>query len=195
MPHRATQFAAGHYYHLYNRGAGRQPIFKEEENYLFLLRMVKKYVDQLHIAVIAYCFMPNHYHFLLRQDGEEPAGLLIQRIFNSYTKAFNKRYHHTGTLFEGRYQSIRVDKTEYLFHLCRYIHANPVKAGIVSHLEEWSFSNYPEWIETHDSMLVDREFIEENFPQRTRYRQFVMDYLNGLDELPEGIEPYLLDNR
>jgi putative transposase len=193
MPRRTTEFVPEQYYHIYNRGVGKQPIFREDENYRYLLRMVKKYASQLHVAVIAYCLMPNHYHFLLRQDGEEPAGLLPQLTFNSYTKAFNKRYDRTGTLFEGRYRSAWVDKTEYLFHLCRYIHANPVKARLVSRLEDWPFSNYLEWMEMRNGTLVDRDFIAESFPERERYRQFLIEYLEAFDALPEGVEPYLLD--
>lgn len=193
MPYRDIQFAQGHYYHIYNRGVGRQPIFRERDNYLFALRRVKKYTNQLNIAVVAYCLMPNHYHFLLRQDGREPAGLLPQRVFNSYTKAFNKRYDRTGTLFEGRYKAIHVDKDTYLLHLCRYIHANPVKDGLVSRLEEWSYSNYHEWIGARDGTLVDQAFVWEHFPAAQTYRQFVLDYLAGLDRLPEGIEAYLLE--
>ena len=64
----------GEYYHIYNRGVGRQSIFRESENYLFLLRRVKRYANELHVAVIAYCLLPNHYHLLLRQDGHEPVG-------------------------------------------------------------------------------------------------------------------------
>jgi len=193
MPRRTTQFAAGQYYHIYNRGAGGQPIFRVEENYSFLLRLVKKYRQQLCVAVIAYCLMPNHYHFLVRQDGENPAGSLPQLVFNSYTKAFNKRYQRTGTLFEGRYQSIWVDKTEYLLHLCRYIHTNPVKAKLVSRLGDWPYSNYPEWMGTRRGTLFDHDFVEESFPERARYHQFVIDYLEEADHLPQGIETYLLD--
>jgi hypothetical protein len=137
--------------------------------------------------------MPNHYHFLLRQDGDDSAGLLPQLVFNSYTKAFNRRYGRTGTLFEGRYQSIWVDAEGYLLHLCRYIHANPVKARMVSRPEDWPFSNYLEWMDLREGVLVDRDFVAESFPQRAHYRQFVADYLDGLGVLPKGIEPYLLD--
>ena len=70
-----------------------------------MLQKVRKYSQDLHVAVIAYCLMPNHYHFLLRQDGEQPAGSLPQLVFNSYTKAYNKCYGHSGTLFEARYIS------------------------------------------------------------------------------------------
>lgn len=192
MPHRTIQFAQGQYYHIYNRGVEHRPIFREEENYLFVLRLVKRYVGALNISVIAYCLMPNHYHFLLRQDSEEPAGLLPQRVFNSYTKAFNKRYNRTGTLFEGRYKAVHVDKDSYLLHLCRYIHANPVKDGLVAHLSEWSYSNYQEWIGTRNGTLVDRSFVHDLFPPGQTYEQFVRDYLAGLDKLPDGIEVYLL---
>jgi REP element-mobilizing transposase RayT len=193
MPRRDTEFAPDHYYHIYNRGVGGQSIFREEENYHYLLRLVKDYAHQIQIAVIAYCLMPNHYHLLLRQEGGESAGLLPQLAFNRYTKAFNKRYRRTGTLFEGRYRSVWVDNTDYLFHLCRYIHANPVKAGLTSRPQDWPFSNYLEWMGMRDGMLVDRDFVSESFPQRHRYRVFVMEYLEKTSALPEGIEPYLLD--
>ena len=64
--------------------------------------------------MIVYCLMPNHYHFLVRQNGENAAGLLPQRVFNSYTKAYNKRYKHSGTIFEGRYKAIPVEQEPYL---------------------------------------------------------------------------------
>jgi putative transposase len=160
---------------------------------LFLLRRVKKYASAFHIAVIAYCLMPNHYHFLLRQDEQEPASRLPQRVFNSYTKAFNRRYDRTGTLFEGPYKAIHVDQDRYLLHLCRYVHANPVKHGLVSDPEQWPYSNYLEWIGVRNGKLVDRAFAREHFPATESYRQFVLDYLDGLDKLPTGIEDYLLE--
>jgi len=193
MPSRSIQFVSGEHYHIYNRGAGRQDIFREKDNYLFLLRRLKKYANELHIAIIAYCLMPNHYHFLLRQDGEQPVGLLLQRTFNSYTKAFNRRYGRTGTLFEGRFKAIHVDKDGYLLHLCRYIHANPVKAGVVSRLENWPYSNYLEWIGRRNGTLVDQSFARGHFPAGETYADFVLDYLAGLDKLPEEIDEYLLE--
>jgi len=193
MPYRRIQFTPGQYYHIYNRGSGYRSIFREQDNYLFVLRLVKKYTSAFDISVIAYCLMPNHYHFLLRQDGAEAAGLLPQRVFNSYTKAFNKRYHCSGTLFEGRYEAIHVDKEGYLLHLCRYIHANPVKHGLVSRLEDWPYSNYHEWMGTRNGTLIDRDFVQAFFPAAQTYSHFVLDYLTGLDKLPEGIEAYLLE--
>ena len=91
------------YYHIYNRGARQGSIFREPANYLFVLARMRHYAKAFSISVIAYCLMPNHYHFLLRQEGEAPAGSLPQSVFNSYTKAYNKRYEQSGTLFEHRF--------------------------------------------------------------------------------------------
>ena len=191
MPHRTVKFAPEKYYHVYNRGAGRQPIFREAANYIFVLRKVKQYAHQYHVTAVAYCLMPNHYHFLIRQDGETAAGLVFQHTFNSYTKAFNKRYDRSGTLFEERFQVIHVDRDEYLLHLCRYIHGNPVKAGLVQSPEDWAYSNYPDWIGLRTGDLVDREFVQAHFPNHADYRQFVMNYLTDLEPLPQGVDAYL----
>ena len=89
--------------------------------------------------------MPNHYHFLLRQTGDYSVSEFMQSIFNAYTKAFNKMYKRTGTLFEGPFKAIEVLKEDHLLHLCRYIHRNPLEAGLVKNISDWPYSNYTEW--------------------------------------------------
>ena len=167
----------GHYYHIYNRGARRLSIFREKENYFFVLGLIRKYLSEFNLSLIAYVLMPNHYHFLVQQLSEHNAGLLPQRVFNSYSKAYNKRYDHSGTLFEGRYKAKHVDSDAYLRHLCRYIHANPVKDGLVEHIEEWPYSNYLEWMDLRTGTLVDRQFITDMFSDSASYEEFVRDYL------------------
>ena len=190
MPAKRPTYLPGHYYHIYNRGAHRVTIFREEDNYLFVLRKMKGYCRELALAPIAYCLMPNHYHFLVRQEGEHAAGLLPQRVFNSYSKAYNKRYEHSGTLFEGNYRVTPVEDERHLLHLCRYIHANPVKDGLVADAADWPYSNYLEWIGERNGALVDRAFVEEHFPSPRRYQEFVSDYLVER-RLPEELESYL----
>ena len=190
MASRKVKFVAGEYYHIYNRGAHRASIIREKANYFFILEKVKTYIRKYDLTIIAYVLMPNHYHFLVRQNGEYRAGLLPQRVFNSYTKAYNKRYDHSGTLFEGAYEAIHVNTYNYLLHLCRYIHANPVKDGLVGGLEDWAFSNYAEFIGTREGTLVDREFIKDNFYSPQEYTDFVKDYLLKRD-LPDDIKGYL----
>ena len=89
MSKREVVFLPNQVYHIYNRGANRQAIFRCDDNYLFLLKRVKQSVAEYEIAMIAYCLMPNHYHFVLRQESEKPISGFVQAIFNSYTKAFN----------------------------------------------------------------------------------------------------------
>jgi putative transposase len=101
----------------------------------------------------------------------------MQAVFNVYTKAFNSKYGLSGTLFEGPFRAIHVDRNEYLLHLCRYIHRNPLEAGIVIKPEQWHYSNYLEFIEQRNGILVDREFVKENFGSPEAYREFVMDYV------------------
>ncbi len=183
-------FQKGHYYHFYNRGARQLSIFREEENYLFVIRKMRMYCRELQLVTITHCLMPNHYHFLVRQDGKKPAGLLPQYLFNSYTKAYNNLYGHSGTLFEGHYHSKPVEKQSYLLHLCRYIHANPVKDGFVDHPGDWPYSNYLEWIGKRRGTLVDRQFVKEYFPTTESYVEFVSDYIRA-HKLPDDLKSYL----
>jgi putative transposase len=182
----------GNYYHIYNRGTERATIFREETNFLFAISKIKEYGLSNHVAVIAYCLMPNHYHFLVRQDGKEPAGNLPQLVFNSYTKAYNKMYSHSGTLFEGRFRAKHIQTKSHLLHLCRYIHGNPVKDGMVADPADWPYSNYLEWIGEREGMLVDRDFIENQFSNAEEYRKFLFEYLNSR-RLPDDVQGYLND--
>jgi len=185
---RRTQFHPGNYYHIYNRGANRQNIFREADNYHFLLKRIGRAVNEMAVSIIAYCLMPNHYHFLLRQNSDDSISDMIQGIFNSYSKAFNKKYNRSGTLFEGPFQSIHVDKENYLIYLCRYIHRNPMEAGLVSQPERWPYSNYLEWIEARAGKLVDPDFVRSYFKTPDEYIDFVQD----TDDLP-GTEKFYLD--
>ena len=134
MTNKRPEFIPGSYYHIYNRGANKQTIFNDRSNYIFVIQNLKKYSIKFDLSVIAYCLLPNHYHLLIRQNGDYPTGLLVQRVFNSYTKAYNKSYSHSGTLFEGPYLIKIVNDDTYLSHLCKYIHLNPLRAGLVEKL-------------------------------------------------------------
>ena len=189
MPRRPEYYPGG-VYHIFNRGSHRVSIFREPDNYLFVLRKLKYYLGELDLTLLAYCLMPNHFHFLIRQDGDQSAGMLSQRVFNSYSKAFNKRYQHSGTLFEGPYRVKRVVQTKHLVHLCRYIHANPVKDGLVAQPADWPYSNYQEWVGLREGTLVDQAFVNQHFKSPAEYIEFVDDYLRNRD-LPSDVTEYL----
>ncbi len=182
---------ADHYYHVYNRGCNRENFFSHSGNYLFLLQRAKAFLKDYPLSVIAYCLMPNHYHFLLRQEEDGCLSPFIQRLFNSYTQAFNKQQNRSGTLFEGRVKSILVDTDEYTLHLCRYIHLNPLKAKLVTRLSEWPYSNYLEWTGRRNGALIDRALAQEYFPNVEDYEAFVV---GGIDaSLEEKLQPYYLE--
>lgn len=187
MPRRAITFTKGGFYHVYNRGASRLSIVREERNYAYLLRLMKQVSAKCELTIIAYCLLPNHYHWLVRQDADTPVSALPKRVFGSYSQAFNKAYKHSGTLFEGTFRATVVDTEPYLWHLCRYVHANPVKHGLVRAPELWPYSNYLEWTGQRDSALVDRQFIDAHFGEPARYQAFVGEYLHRRTVLPRDL--------
>jgi len=182
----------GMYYHFYNRGVSKSILFRESKNYLFAISKIKEYSMANHVTIIAYCLEPNHYHFLVRQDSETPAGNLPQSVFNSYSKAYNKLYNHSGTLFEGRFRAKPIQASSYLLQLCRYIHGNPVKDGFVADPADWPYSNYLEWIGERDGTLVDHDFIKIQFDNAQEYKKFLFQYLRTRD-LPDDVKRFLED--
>jgi REP element-mobilizing transposase RayT len=190
MPQQHVQFVQGSHYHLYNRGAGRASVFVDDTDYRDFLLRFKGYVARYQVQVIAYCLMPNHFHFLVRQDGIHRASLPVQYTCNGYVQRFNQRHRRQGTLFQGRYSVRRVTDDIYLRHLCRYIHANPVKDGFAARPDLWPYSNYLEWAGQRPGNLVDSTFIEQHFPDGS-YPAFVNSYLLGKELAPPGLRAFL----
>ena len=193
MPRRTIQFVQGGIYHIYNRGAGRHSIFSREENYRYLLRIIKEVLPELQVTMLAYCLQPNHYHWMVRQDGEIPAGQLAQRVFNRYVKGFNKANQRSGTLFEDRFEAKPVDSDEYVRQLCLYIHANPVLHGLSMSPDLWPYSNYLEWLGQRPGSLVDHEFVRDTFGSGQEYADRMRAYLTGQVHVPEAIRAILAD--
>ncbi|MEM7125623.1 MAG: transposase [Chloroflexota bacterium] len=191
MPKRDIEYRLGRFYHIYNRGAGKQSIFYEDRDYLDLIALMKKIAGACQISVIAYCLLPNHYHWLVRQNSDIEAGVMPKRVFGSYVQTFNHRYTRTGTLFEGRVKIVPIDDEEYIRHLCRYIHTNPVKHAIALSPDLWPYSNYLDWIGQREGKLIDRAFIAQWFPSLAEYQADVIERLRGQGRVPEGLLEYL----
>ena len=173
MPRRGVDLQAGEYYHIYNRGNNREPIFLDRENYIFFLRQIHQYLVPI-LDVVAYCLMPTHYHLVvqLKGQGSEVSGAMM-RFSVSYTKAMNKRYDRVGSVFQGAFQAKRIDSDAYLVQVSRYVHQNPVLAGYGAAPEEWEFSSYPEYIGLREGTLPNPEIVLSQFVSRDAYREYV----------------------
>jgi putative transposase len=185
------QHFSGQYYHIFNRGVNHQPIFVREDNYRFLLRRIKLFLPDYSLTFIAYCLMPNHYHMLIRVNVANTLSPFIQRLFSSYTQAYNKQQGRSGTLFEGRPKCKLVAEDAYVLQLSRYIHLNPVKAGLVDHPAGWPYSNYQEWVNLRPGKLFDLSFVRGYFPKPADYEDFVTT--NVTEEQESRLKKYYLE--
>jgi len=173
-----------HYYHVYNRGVNRGPIYFSNENYRFFLDRLGKYFNIDTAWIVSYCLMPSHFHLLVYPLTEEFGNQVMQPLSVSYTKAINKRQTRTGPLFQGPYQARLVDKDRYLIHLSRYIHLNPVSSGLVNHPEEWEFSSYRDYIGIRKGGITNPDFIIEYFRDSSEYVDFVLSESESGADLP-----------
>src|SRR5258708_7069643 len=165
MPRRRVEIRVGECYHIYNRGANRQEIFFEPDSYTHFMRKLRELVTHpadgrasrdAAASVLAYCLMPNHYHLVV--SVHSPNFSEAMRSFGqAYTQAINRRFDRSGTLFEGRFQAIHIDREANLMHLSRYIHLNPVKARLVELPEAWEYSSYREYVGLRNGTLPNIE--------------------------------------
>jgi putative transposase len=114
----------------------------------------------------------------------------MMRLSVSYTKAINKRFERIGSLFQGQFQAKPIQTYPHLLNLCIYIHANPVKDGLVALPEDWIYSNYLEWLGQRDGTLVDQEFLQEHFGSPAEYQELVMHFVKTR-YLSDDVRKYL----
>ncbi|MEA4848828.1 MAG: transposase [Clostridiaceae bacterium] len=161
-------------YHIMLRGINRQTIFEDDRDIERLIDTVKRYKPVSKYELYAYCIMSNHAHFLIKEV-EEPVSISIKRISSSYVFWYNKKYDRCGHLFQERFKSEVIDNDEYFLTVLRYIHQNPVKAGIVKDISGYRWSSYSEYM--GNTNIVDVDFVLDMFsPDRgsalTLFREF-----------------------
>jgi len=131
----------GAWYHVMNRGRRSDAIFLEKEDYSEFLDLLIEISAIWNANIAAYCLMSNHYHVLL-QTPEGNISRCMRHLNGLYTQRFNRRHGFDGQLFRGRYKSILVCNDSHLLQLVRYIHKNPLKAGVVKEMQDYEWSSY-----------------------------------------------------
>ena len=153
MARQAREKSGTGIYHVMLRGINRQNIFEDSEDYSRFIKLLYQMVYPVddngkpmpsRCVFYAYCLMTNHVHLLIREASESLADV-IKRIGTSYAQYYNKKYQHFGHLFQDRFKSEPVNDNAYFFTLLRYIHQNPVAAGITKDVISYQWSSWEEY--------------------------------------------------
>ena len=168
----------GAWYHVMNRGRRREEIFTGPQDYQLFLEVLKEAAEIFHLHVAAYCLMPNHYHLLIHTP-EGNVSRCMRHVNGVYTQRFNRRYKADGQLFRGRYKALLVDADSYLLELLRYIHRNPLQAGLVENLDEYEYSSHKAYISNVAKWSwLHKDYVLSMFSAKKRqavkaYKEFV----------------------
>ena len=152
------EFFANELYHIFNRGNNKQKIFFSSDNYIYFLKKVEAHIYPC-CSILAYCLMPNHFHFLVHSDKRTTATKLIggkernilsegiRNTLSSYTQAINKQNTSTGSLFQQNTKARPMVKggKNYDLICLHYIHQNPVRAKLVTKMEDWPYSSFSDY--------------------------------------------------
>lgn len=129
-------------FHVLDRGNNRQVVFREEQDFGYFLKLLKKYKKELKFKLYHFCLMPNHIHLVIEPTVEGSLPKIMMRLTLAYASFFNKKYRGVGHVWQGRYKSSLIDKEDYFIQCGVYIELNPVRAGLVARPEDWRWSSY-----------------------------------------------------
>ncbi len=177
MPRQARKKSESSIYHVLIRGINRQTIFEDEEDSDKLLKVLGIYKAELNCSIYAYCFMHNHIHLLIRSSGEDLA-TFMRKVGAKYVYWYNQKYDRVGGLFQDRYKSEPVENDSYFVTVLRYIHLNPVKAGICKTASDYKNSSYNDHMHPRKDQLTDVTFVSSMLSRK----QFAEYHSEGGDD-------------
>src|SRR5829696_2541674 len=133
MPRTRRQIEAGTIYHVLNRGNGRQALFSKDADYAAFLKLLAEALEKFPVDLLAYCLMGNHWHLLLRPRTADALSQMIAGLTVTHARRHHQHYPNPGIghLYQGRFKSFPVQSDEHFLTVARYIHANPLRAGLV----------------------------------------------------------------
>lgn len=185
MPSKNTLrfYDAPAFYHVYNRGANKQPIFADDTDRAKFVALLERHLDPASIQtdsngkeyskypvdLVAYCLMDNHFHLLLFQK-DDPTAIthLLKSVSTAYTMYFNRRHRHQGTIFQGVFKASHINDESYLMHITRYIHMNPYD------YMNYRWSSLPFYLETPAPGWVNPGIMNTMSP--AQYTNFLQSY-------------------
>ena len=205
MPYRKIILADNEIYHVVNRSVAQVPIFEGVRDYQRALevidfyRHVKPFLSFSHykrlpkeekerfyenlkkkkhlVEILTFCLMPNHFHFLLRQNKDGGISTFMRTLQNSYARYFNTKNKRVGALFQSMFKAVRIETDEQLIHVSRYIHLNPVSAYLIeiNDLEDYPWSSFPAYLEKSKKLFINPNSILSHFKSKNAYKKFVSD--------------------
>ena len=210
MPKRFYPFATNEIYHVFNRTIARQPLFLSLHDYrrayaltdyyrynhppirfshvqLFTNTVMNQYYQRLEknhdcrVKIISFCFMPNHFHFLLQQHIENGIQAFMSDLQNSYAKYFNQRHDRSGALFQSSFKGLHLETQEQMLHVARYIHLNPITSNIlksIDNLETFEWSSYYDYLGKRSHSFVDRTQLMNEFRSIADFKTFISDQIS-----------------
>ncbi len=165
-----TPILPGKYYHIFNRGSNRKPIFYSRDNYDYFLKLIDKFLSD-HIDILAYCLLLNHFHLIMRttdsiesndQNYRKRITSLFKSLFVTYAMAINKQEGFIGNLFDPKFKRLEITDDDYLRYLIFYTHYNPEKYHLSSDYKEYFYSSYNALI-SNSKTKVNRELVMDIF--------------------------------
>lgn len=191
---RYKEFGKGCIYHIYNRGVAKGDIFLDDKDYYGYLNRLKKFLTT-DWKILCYALMPNHVHLVIKQENDTPISDYIRSLHTSYVYYFNRKYKRVGPLFQDRFKARLVESDEYLLHLSRYIHLNPLISKYAKNTTDYKWTSYLDYIGKYPGTLCSKDLIYcilandiNNYSDRglsptEKYERFVEEGIKYLQDL------------
>lgn len=214
MPYRKVVLAQDQFYHVFNRGVASLPIFHSPGDYKRLIKLISYYrfantpisfsrlmklpIDEkqqileflekennLQVEILAFCFIPNHLHLLLKQISNNGIKAFMGNVQNGYAKYLNIKSGRAGPLFQSTFKAVRIETDKQLLHVSRYIHLNPSTSYLVEidKLAEYPWSSLQDYINDSASSLIFQGYVLGLFKSREKYKDFIFDQAQYQREL------------
>ena len=218
MSIRKISFTEGEFYHIYNRGNDKRLIFHDKQDHdyfvslLFIANSKEAFnivrlmrnanssifsvpVEQDLVSIGAYVLMPNHFHILIAQKIEGGISKFMQKVCTGYVMYYNKKYKHSGSLFEGKFKSKHLDTDKYLKYIFSYIHLNPIKLinkfwkedGIkdkdksLKFLNDYKYSSFIDYFldfSREESVILSPEYFPRYFSNEKSFYKEIVEWLS-----------------